>query len=153
MLIVGLLLIMVIQTILEILPKFTKLNISTKIDFFSKLPAKISQTIFKLVNKNNRAQWLRSLLLGLATGLIPCGWLYMYVAIAGGKQNALEVYLTILTFWIGTLPILAAIGFLGGRFFKLFYSEIRISFKTTLSERGINLNKYANSYIKISLMG
>ena len=45
---------------------------------------------------------------GLLTTLLPCGWLYAFVALAAGTASAPLGALVMLTFWIGTLPAIAA---------------------------------------------
>jgi sulfite exporter TauE/SafE len=52
----------------------------------------------------------RSLGTGICTALLPCGWLYAFVAMAAGSGGALSGVLLMLVFWAGTVPILAAIG-------------------------------------------
>ncbi|MEO1480692.1 MAG: sulfite exporter TauE/SafE family protein [Myxococcota bacterium] len=48
--------------------------------------------------------------LGLASALLPCGWLYAFVAVAAGTGSAALGALTMGGFWIGTVPALLAIG-------------------------------------------
>jgi sulfite exporter TauE/SafE len=52
----------------------------------------------------------RSLAIGLLTTLLPCGWLYAFVAVAAGTGSALYGVATLGIFWLGTVPILAGIG-------------------------------------------
>ena len=52
----------------------------------------------------------RALVMGLATTLLPCGWLYTFVLAAGGTASATSGMLVMLAFWLGTLPVLAALG-------------------------------------------
>ncbi|HEX7123415.1 MAG TPA: sulfite exporter TauE/SafE family protein [Gemmatimonadaceae bacterium] len=52
----------------------------------------------------------RAGVLGATTALLPCGWLYAFVAVAGGTGSALRGMLAMFVFWIGTLPMLAALG-------------------------------------------
>ncbi|MCB0360476.1 MAG: sulfite exporter TauE/SafE family protein, partial [Bdellovibrionales bacterium] len=52
----------------------------------------------------------RAFFLGLASGVLPCGWLWMFVALAAGTANALGGASVMAVFWIGTVPILAALG-------------------------------------------
>lgn len=49
--------------------------------------------------------------IGLLTTLLPCGWLYAFVITAAGTAHPLYGAVTMLAFWLGTLPILAAFGF------------------------------------------
>lgn len=53
---------------------------------------------------------LRALAVGLLTALLPCGWLWAFVVTAAGTGSALLGALTMAAFWVGTVPVLAAIG-------------------------------------------
>lgn len=52
----------------------------------------------------------RSALTGLATALLPCGWLYAFVLVAAGTASAGFGALVMASFWLGTVPALAAVG-------------------------------------------
>ena len=52
----------------------------------------------------------RSVVIGLMTTLLPCGWLYAFVAVAAGTGTAAFGALTMAVFWLGTLPVLVAVG-------------------------------------------
>jgi sulfite exporter TauE/SafE len=52
----------------------------------------------------------RALLLGLLTTLLPCGWLYAFVATAAGTGSAPAAMLVMGAFWLGTVPLLAGLG-------------------------------------------
>ena len=52
---------------------------------------------------------LRASLIGLATPLLPCGWLYAFVAIAAGAGGPLSGALVMVAFWVGTVPALLAV--------------------------------------------
>lgn len=54
---------------------------------------------------------LRALVGGVLTGLLPCGWLYAFVATAAGTGRADLGALTMAVFWLGTLPALVGLGF------------------------------------------
>jgi len=53
----------------------------------------------------------RAALTGLATALLPCGWLYAFVAAASGTGSPVTGMLVMLVFWSGTLPVMVALGF------------------------------------------
>ena len=53
---------------------------------------------------------VRSLGMGIGTALLPCGWLYAFVAMAAGSGRAASGAFLMLVFWTGTVPILAGIG-------------------------------------------
>lgn len=52
----------------------------------------------------------RALLIGLVTTLLPCGWLYTFVAVAGSTGSAVAGAAVMGVFWIGTVPMLLAVG-------------------------------------------
>jgi len=52
----------------------------------------------------------RAAAVGTLTTLLPCGWLYAFVIAAAGTGSSLGGAGAMLAFWVGTLPILAAIG-------------------------------------------
>jgi sulfite exporter TauE/SafE len=47
---------------------------------------------------------------GLLTTLLPCGWLYAFVLVAAGTAHAGLGVIVMFVFWLGTLPILIALG-------------------------------------------
>lgn len=53
---------------------------------------------------------IRALLTGLLTTLLPCGWLYVFVATAGGTGSVLSAMGMMAIFWLGTVPALVAVG-------------------------------------------
>jgi sulfite exporter TauE/SafE len=53
---------------------------------------------------------LRALVVGLATGLLPCGWLYVFLATAAGTGSALGGAALMAVFWVGTLPAMLGLG-------------------------------------------
>ena len=52
----------------------------------------------------------RALVVGLATGLLPCGWLYAFVVTAAGTGSALGGAALMAAFWLGTLPAMVSVG-------------------------------------------
>lgn len=57
--------------------------------------------------------------IGLLSTLLPCGWLYAFVVVAGGSASLWVGAMIMAIFWAGTLPLLVAAGAgvraLGGR--------------------------------------
>jgi hypothetical protein len=53
---------------------------------------------------------LRALVIGLATGLLPCGWLYAFLVTAAGTGSALGGAALMAVFWTGTLPAMVGVG-------------------------------------------
>lgn len=52
----------------------------------------------------------RALVIGLLTGLLPCGWLYAFIVTAAGTGNPLRGAGLMAVFWLGTLPVMAGLG-------------------------------------------
>lgn len=52
----------------------------------------------------------RALLLGLSTTLLPCGWLYAFVALAAASGGALSGAVLMSAFWAGSLPMMLGLG-------------------------------------------
>lgn len=52
----------------------------------------------------------RASALGLASALLPCGWLYAFVLLAAGTGSIGDGALLMLAFWLGTVPALLGLG-------------------------------------------
>lgn len=52
----------------------------------------------------------RAAAVGLLTTLLPCGWLYAFVITASGTASPVFGAITMVAFWLGTLPVMGAIG-------------------------------------------
>lgn len=59
-----------------------------------------------LVQLKRRPPARRALGLGLLNALLPCGWLWAFVALAASTGHPLAGATTMLVFWLGTLPAL-----------------------------------------------
>lgn len=53
---------------------------------------------------------VRAVATGLFTTLLPCGWLYAFVVTAGGTGTPLRGAALMALFWVGTLPMMLAVG-------------------------------------------
>ncbi|KAA5545207.1 sulfite exporter TauE/SafE family protein [Roseiconus nitratireducens] len=51
----------------------------------------------------------RAYLGGLLTTWLPCGWLYLFVLVAGGTGHVTSSLIVMFAFWIGTLPALSGL--------------------------------------------
>lgn len=67
----------------------------------------VSKQLARLVEK---PPTVRALLLGLASTLLPCGFLYAFVITAAGTGTAFGGALVMLAFWLGTVPLLFGLG-------------------------------------------
>jgi sulfite exporter TauE/SafE len=59
------------------------------------------------------SRWLpgtRALAMGLFSALLPCGWLYAFVAVAVGTGQVFAGVAVLFVFWLGTVPLLAGLG-------------------------------------------
>jgi uncharacterized protein len=52
---------------------------------------------------------VRALSIGAVTGLLPCGWLWAFIATALGTGSPARAALVMCVFWIGTVPMLVAV--------------------------------------------
>lgn len=81
-------------------PRLVKLRVNPERSAIARLRTKV-------LSLRQRAQPQRfSLALGLASGLLPCGWLWSYVWLAATRSTPLAAILTMFAFWLGTLPAL-----------------------------------------------
>ncbi len=67
---------------------------------------------------------VRAALTGLGTTLLPCGWLYVFVASAGGTGSVRDGMLVMAIFWLGTVPALVAVGVGAQRIFGPFRRKL-----------------------------
>ena len=64
-----------------------------------------------LARVRGRSAIVRATTTGLLTTLLPCGWLYAFVAVAAGTGRVDRALLTMGVFWLGTLPMMLAVGY------------------------------------------
>lgn len=81
-------------------------------------PALWNRTVSRALGRfRDQPLGARAALIGLATTLLPCGWLYVFVAAAGGTGSVGDAMLVMATFWLGSVPALAAVGLGAQRLF------------------------------------
>lgn len=61
--------------------------------------------------RSRRSARTRAWLMGVLTGLLPCGWLWAFVVTAGGTGHPWTGAAVMAAFWLGTVP--AMVGVLG----------------------------------------
>lgn len=66
----------------------------------------------------------RAAFVGALAALLPCGWLWAFVATAAGTGQALGGALVMLVFWSGTIPALAGVGLAAGGVLSRFRDRI-----------------------------
>jgi sulfite exporter TauE/SafE len=81
--------------------------------------------------------WRRALLTGLLTTLLPCGWLYVFVATAGGTGAVTSGMLVMAFFWLGTVPALLAVGLGAQRLFGPFRRRLPMLGAATVMVMGL----------------
>lgn len=54
----------------------------------------------------SRGATVRAAVTGLASALLPCGWLWVFVVTAGAAGSALGGVVVMTVFWLGTLPVM-----------------------------------------------
>ncbi len=64
---------------------------------------------FSLVS--DKPPLIRAGVVGLLSGLLPCGWLWAFVVTAAGTGSAIKGAAVMAAFWTGTVPALLAVGF------------------------------------------
>lgn len=70
-----------------------------------------------LVATRNGSPPVRAATIGVLTALLPCGWLYAFVASAAATGGAGSGALLMLAFWAGTVPMLLGVGMGAQRIF------------------------------------
>lgn len=87
---------------------------------------RVVQTAFGavLLRLRGQAPTVRGAATGLLTTLLPCGWLYVFVATAGGTGRVPDAMLVMLFFWLGTLPMMTAVGLGAQRLFGAFQRRL-----------------------------
>jgi|JI10StandDraft_1071094.scaffolds.fasta_scaffold197531_2 hypothetical protein len=68
----------------------------------------------RLVQLRGRKPSTQAAMMGVLTGLLPCGWLWAFVAMAAGTASVVGGAGVMAAFWIGTLPAMVGILSLGG---------------------------------------
>lgn len=61
---------------------------------------------------HRRSAPVRALTIGLLSTLLPCGWLYAFVAVAAGTGSVLGGAVVMGAFWLGTVPVMAGLALL-----------------------------------------
>ncbi len=75
------------------------------------LPPFVTQFIASL---RERPSTGRAVALGLATALLPCGWLYAFALAAAGTASPIQGASVMLALWLGNAPMLLGVGFVFG---------------------------------------
>ncbi|MHB1328796.1 MAG: sulfite exporter TauE/SafE family protein [Gemmatimonadales bacterium] len=79
-----------------------------------------------LLRFRKRPPALRAVATGLATTLLPCGWMWAFVTVAAGTGSAGSAAAVMTVFWIGTLPMMVAVGAAAQRLTGRFRSRLPV---------------------------
>ena len=74
---------------------------------FSSFISRLHRVVLEKV-RDGKSLW--ALFLGLLSTLLPCGWLYTYLAVAAGTGWWIDGVVVMFIFWLGTLPMLITVG-------------------------------------------
>lgn len=66
----------------------------------------------------------RATLIGLASSLMPCGWLYVFALAAASTTSPIWGGLVMVAFWAGTIPIMVTLGLGWGRLSGKFQAKV-----------------------------
>jgi sulfite exporter TauE/SafE len=77
-------------------------------------------TVFSsaLVRIRTRRPRVRAWLVGVVNGLLPCGWLWVFVVTAGGTASPWRGAAVMVAFWLGTVPAMVGLIALAGPAFS-----------------------------------
>jgi uncharacterized protein len=94
----------------------------------SAIAARMQRTIGRALGAlRDRGTGARALAMGLFTTLLPCGWLYVFVAAAAATGSPFEGAVAMTAFWLGTLPAMLAVGFGAQRIFGSFRKTLPLA--------------------------
>jgi sulfite exporter TauE/SafE len=79
----------------------------------------------------------RAALLGLSTTLVPCGWLYAFVAAAAASGEVVSGVGIMAAFWLGTVPALVVAGIGVGKLVKRFGAHARAATASLMVATGV----------------
>jgi len=85
----------------------------------------------------NRPPAVRALMIGALSAALPCGWLYAFVATSAAAGTALGGATVMAAFWLGTVPLLAAVGLGAQRLLGRFRSRLPVVTASVLVILGV----------------
>ena len=79
----------------------------------------------------------RAVATGLLTALLPCGWLYVFVVAAAAAGSPLRSAALMAVFWVGTLPMMLAVGHGAQRLLGRFRNQLPVVSAATVLLLGV----------------
>jgi len=80
---------------------------------------------------------LRALAIGALSAALPCGWLYAFVATSAAAGSALGGATVMAAFWLGTVPLMAAVGLGAQRLLGRFRTRLPVVTASVLVILGV----------------
>jgi uncharacterized protein len=97
------------------------------------IPPALATRIARAVRAvQDRPPAIRALSIGALSAALPCGWLYAFVATSAAAGSALGGGLVMAAFWLGTVPMMAAVGLGVQRLLGPFRSRLPVLTATVL---------------------
>ncbi|MEO8619825.1 MAG: sulfite exporter TauE/SafE family protein [bacterium] len=90
-----------------------------------------------LLRLREQSPVVRAAATGLATTLLPCGWLYAFVVTAAATGSAARGAMVMAVFWLGTLPVMLAVGVGARRFMGRFGARMPLVSGTAIIVLGV----------------
>jgi len=90
-----------------------------------------------LVQIRSRTPTVRAWLIGVLTGLLPCGWLWAFVIAAAGTGSVVGGGLVMVAFWAGTVPAMLGVLTIGGSLIARLRARIPAITAITLIALGV----------------
>jgi sulfite exporter TauE/SafE len=91
------------------------------------VPPALANRIARAVRAvQDRPPLVRALAIGALSAALPCGWLYAFVATSAAAGSALGGALVMSAFWLGTVPMMLAVGLGAQRLLGRFRSRLPV---------------------------
>ncbi|MBX3134124.1 MAG: sulfite exporter TauE/SafE family protein [Gemmatimonadaceae bacterium] len=102
------------------------------------VPPALATRVAKAVRAvQERPPALRALAIGALSAALPCGWLYAFVATSAAAGSALGGATVMAAFWLGTLPLMAAVGLGAQRLLGRFRTRLPVVTASVLVILGV----------------
>jgi sulfite exporter TauE/SafE len=100
-------------------------------------PALASRVARAVRAVQERPPAVRALAIGALSAALPCGWLYAFVATSAAAGSALSGATVMAAFWLGTVPLMAAVGLGAQRLLGRFRTRLPVVTASVLVILGV----------------